>query len=868
MPLDLAEALLFRHQAKLCPPPAGAGLPEAWLRAWAVELAGLGYAPSHRLTQALAQCDLGQASAWHEALLPHLLQAKGATEQHRPLFREFPRTYPRDGLDWWWQRVATHYLQGLEQACLWCGAWGQTELLRPCGHVVCTRCFDPAAFAGCPVCGQATERPSPYAAHPLGRGLASGEALRLSPLGLVVDLEAELQALSQDWMGRSQPLRPQEAQDLEALAEAWGPRLEPWLPKGFPLRENAARVLGAWSRGGNPVPPELLAQHLHGPTDLLRYVAVRSGADAGLLGDTAWRPGPQGQQVQRTHRRFRVKALSRPLRRQLLALLEACPEGRRWEELRRHRSHWIWLGEFLHPHEHAKAFPGTAASFQALRRKDPTTKALAPRPSVGGEGRAVEEALRAGDGPSILALLGDRPGLLARRFDQAARQLQAQAPEPPSAEAWAGPLEALVQALERGLEQLPSHLVAGLRAHLATRLAPAPVRAYWPKGAIARACLAEDRRPPLRPGLVRRVTGALDRELLRRWAARGPLPAMAIDPRLARAVAPFLPRSAAESGLELPRGTRLTLPMGPTWRLFLHWCEPPGGPRTDLDLSVAFFDAEWQHLGQCSYHQLQWPPEGKLLRWPWGEPRGGGTGSTCAWSAGDRTSAPFPDGASEFVDLDLAKARAQGVRFAVVIVNAYAGLSFDRLERAYAGLSLRERPMEGEAFDPRTVAFRFALKGSNGVYLPLSIDLEAEELFWLDLQSPGEAALNNVASSRASVKGLIPRLERYFASDARPSLLELALQQAAARAERVWLGADQGAWVERGEDDPEAFLARLRAAAAGPVGPGPAPPVAGWPEQGQAIAWQGDWTLPEGWSRFALLPGAWAGTQRAVDLWP
>ena len=131
-----------------------------------------------------------------------------------------------------------------------------------------------------------------------------------------------------------------------------------------------------------------------------------------------------------------------------------------------------------------------------------------------------------------------------------------------------------------------------------------------------------------------------------------------------------------------------------------------GGQTTDFDLSVGFYDESWNHVGVCSYYQLQ---------------AKGVDDTVLAKSAGDLRDGPWPGGATEFVDMDCAAALASGVRYAVMVVNNYAGMPFSLLERAFAGLMLRDDP-EGRHFDPRTVALKFALGGENGVFLPLVLD--------------------------------------------------------------------------------------------------------------------------------------------------
>jgi hypothetical protein len=235
--------------------------------------------------------------------------------------------------------------------------------------------------------------------------------------------------------------------------------------------------------------------------------------------------------------------------------------------------------------------------------------------------------------------------------------------------------------------------------------------------------------------------------------------------------------------------------LGKTVRLFLHWCQPEGPDNTtDLDLSVAVYDAQWQFLGVCSYYQL-------TLETAWNE--------VVATSSGDLRDAPWPDGATEFVDLDCERALSMGARFAVMVINAYAGLPFSALERGFAGVMLRDDRL-GSHFDPRTVKLKFALDGPNGVFTPLVLDLEESMLHWLDIQSRGQLAMNNVATSQGAITTICPNLMTYFASSARPSMYDLALLHAAARCKSVTVrGSDLKRFHRRGDESPIEFYDRL-----------------------------------------------------------
>jgi hypothetical protein len=172
---------------------------------------------------------------------------------------------------------------------------------------------------------------------------------------------------------------------------------------------------------------------------------------------------------------------------------------------------------------------------------------------------------------------------------------------------------------------------------------------------------------------------AIEAELLRRFSAKAAFADGLIDEGLRTIIVPFNESTASRSAVSLPRGSRIPVPPGKWVRLFLHWCQPEkNGRRTDIDLSVGLYDEAWRYVGVCSYYQLQAQAK---------------DGALIAQSAGDRTDAPWPDGATELVDLHRDQACAAGVRYAVMVVNNYAGMPFSLLERGFAGLMLRDDPV-------------------------------------------------------------------------------------------------------------------------------------------------------------------------------
>lgn len=843
--------VLLRRQGLVFVAPGGATASERHLQAIELELAQLGYVVSRRLRQRLATLTPDQLALQPRSVATALAAQVGGNVRYTPLFRKFPEDVPKDTSELYLRKVLCHFLQTEGQACVFCRRVGTTHVLSPCMHVVCDHCFDGANYSACPVCERHVDRESPF--FKPGRFLERSlprEKVRFKLLDLGEDLPTAARALFESFCAGKQVMSPIDAGDLGTLVNEFGEQVLAWLPDTIAVRENVARIFGVLLRKCNaPATFAVARAHLATATDVLRTLAVYSDADPSLQGTSEKRwveqpPGgslaggfaaklkqvfggastlPKAKMVALTiHKyRFKVAPLRRPLRRAVLAHLESMHPDGLVEDMLRHRSYWQWLGQFLHPHEFAERFPNVARAFAVVRKKAPDGT---PAPRFVGFHAAIEAAARAGDAAAMIERLRARPGELGRRFDHALRVAGADA----------GAQDVVISAFVAAAPRLQNPLLLTLHGHLPTRGRPAAVRVFWPKGQVTKGTSTPDRRAPLAPRAIAAASEAALRELLRRLEGKPGFDVCVLDEGLRDVVVPFNERTASRAAVSLPRGSRVALPAGEVVRLFLHWCQPQDGHTTDIDLSVAFYDEKWEYLGVCSYYQLRFD---------------GPDGQPIAQSSGDLRSGPFPDGAAEFVDVHRERARARGIRYAVMVVNNYAGMPFSRLERAWAGMMLRA-DLGGKQFDPRKVELKFDLQGDNGVFMPLVLDVAESTMHWLDVYSTGQFAMNNVATSNGAITKICPEMIDYFASGVRISMYELALLHAAARGRQVIVRGAGGArgFVRTANESAEAFLRRIRA------GEGASPavlPAAAGPPVFAALV-RGDLELPAGSVCYAL----------------
>lgn len=854
--LSLRQRLIVCGTVVFDDPGPSIAASDQLVRAVELELAELGYVVSTSLRRRLAQFDADRLRAEMDRVKHALLESVGGNQNHKPLFRKFPQGVPDDTESLWHRKVLVHFLQQSGQPCLFCASVGTTHVLNPCRHVVCDRCFDGENYSACPVCERHVDRSSPFfLPEPTKAGANSSTVVRFKLLTLGESLEAEAKRRFALLCARKQALSPADREMLVTIVREFDGHILDWLPDEIPVRENVALILGtlARQRGANRA-PELLpvaSRLMNTATDILRWIAVISGCDGSLQSETKYveidleyptsrfwqyitrmvKGQAQTRAIRRVMKpiqvkRFKMAKLTRSFRRGLLELLERCDATSLTEDMLRHRSMWVWAGEFLHPGEYAKRFPKTAAAFAIIRRGAAEGNA----PPFRTWNSNIERRILTRDSEALIESLRQRPGEFARKLDVTLRI--------------AGPdtQAKVADAFIHAIPKITTPVLLTLWRHLPARANIAPIRMYWPKGKIALGANTRDKRPLLSTDVTNPLVASIEGELLSRFAGKPAYRTAIVDRALSRVSVPFNERTASQSSVSLPRGSRIPVPVEKTLRLFLHWCQPEKGGRTDLDLSIAFYNSEWKYVDVCSFYNLK---------------AKNAAGQVIAKSSGDFQDAPWPDGASEFVDLYCEPALASGVRYAVMVVNNYAGLPFNLLERAFAGLMIRDQA-EGPHFEPQAVALKFTVSGANGVFVPFFVDLRERMLHWVDIQARGELAMNNVASSERDLVRLCRSTSTYFGSGVRPSMYELALFHAAARCQLVHLRGEDGKarTLERGAGETTAsFFRRLLVESEAAEGGGDSnSPNLADDEPVLAFLYHGNLALPEKSLQYVLFP--------------
>lgn len=457
-------------------------------------------------------------------------------------------------------------------------------------------------------------------------------------------------------------------------------------------------------------------------TDVLRLAVAMSDGDVSLAEKSNFRKFKKSE------------------RRLLLSLLEQ--GGVLEEDMLRYASQWKRLGEILHPGEYAHRYPKTAAAFHKIRNNA----------KISTFNSRVEALIKDRLYVDAAELLSERPGEFARRLDVLLSR---------SSDA---DVKTIVELFDKVAHKVSISVLLQLHQHLANRLPGGPqprLRSFFPKGNLARIKAIEETRPTL-PLDASAAIFAASNGVRTQLAEREPLGKVWIDPALSGYTVPFGARSASKSLKTVGRGTRMALPESDTVRFFIHWKNISGGydGRVDLDLSMGLMDEDFNHSGEVTYYNL------RTL---------GGVHS------GDITDAP--NGASEFIDLDIDKALKAGHRYAYMNVNSYTHQWFSEIPECFAGFMARNGAGSGEIYDPRTVQDKADVTSESTQGMIYLVDLKEREVIWVDTTMPSRWNYggNNLVSNRSNLSLLAESMVTRMA----PNLYTLFHLHGTARGEIV-----------------------------------------------------------------------------------
>lgn len=478
-------------------------------------------------------------------------------------------------------------------------------------------------------------------------------------------------------------------------------------------KEIGAFVAGLFYVDGNL---DALKVMLSTPTDVLRFITALSGGDISLAENTKFKKFKRGE------------------RRLLLNLLNG--QKNLAENMVKYKTKWLRVGEILHPGDYDKRFNKIFKAFSDLRT-DADIETFNSK---------VEALILAGKMDKAAELLSSRPTDLARRLDHLVREADKSTP--------------ILTIFKKVAQKVTTNVLLNVRSHFQTRHEEHNTRIFFPKGSIAKVQVIQKGLPVLDKKICDKISTIIEEVLVERFSSMKKMGKVYIDESLKGINVPFALRSASHSFKTVARGSRVTIPGDKKIiRLFTYWknglkaginnkAESNSwyeGDRIDIDLSAMFLNERFEDHGHVSWTNLRYND---------GESR-----DTISAHSGDITDAP--NGASEFIDIDIEKALKSGARYVACSIHCFTGQPFADMNECFAGVMLRDDLKSGEIYDAKTVEHKFDLTSAAVTGVPMLFDLKKRELIWLDMTLPernahwGRTVEANSKSLSLLVQGIV-----------------------------------------------------------------------------------------------------------------
>lgn len=429
----------------------------------------------------------------------------------------------------------------------------------------------------------------------------------------------------------------------------------------------------------------------------------------------------------------KFKSLPRKVRKLLIRDLERVAKE---EDFVTHKKKWVRLFHNLHVGEYS-------------HRLYKIAKKLRENEKIETFNFKVEAAFAVNDIQTAIELLKTRPGIFARRIiDLIYKDVHDH--------------NGIVDAFAEVVDNVPVRNLTQLWGAVKQRDHVIDKRVIFPKGVVQKAYVLRNQVARLAPEVREHLLDVITSSLTERFKNLDYLGNVYIDPALYECPLPTGMRSASEGLKEVARGTRLPIGNKKVLRFFIYW------KGFDIDLSASFHDDDFSLKNQITFYDLK---------------------KSFGCHSGDITNAP--NGASEFIDIDIQKALDDGNRYLAMNVMVYYGPTFAEHDECFVGWMTRNKVNSNEVFEPKTVEQKIDLRSATKNVIPVIFDLKERKAIWTDISTNGKrfntvkswgTSGNTVESNKATIQDMI---EAFVSLDNKITLGELFELHAKARGKIV-----------------------------------------------------------------------------------
>ena len=507
--------------------------------------------------------------------------------------------------------------------------------------------------------------------------------------------EEEFKQIFMNLMNSKSSLSNTDKDDLLKAFAIYGDDMLSIIPGKIPFKENMALTI-SYALKYTQITNEQIKPHFKTATDVLRLAVAMSEGDISLATNT------------------RFINLKRTERRLLLSLLEKCNNIE--EDMLRYKNRWIRLGEKLHPAEFKNKYPNSFTAFNKIRNRIHI-------PTFSGE---LNKAYKNKDLYTVLEFLKTNPGEYARKLDYTLREF----PD----KQYIIPFDFLQVA-----SKVSTPVLLQLLEHFKNRNNNLQKRVFFPKGDTSKLYIMENYLKTITDIICNSVIDVCNTKLLERFSERDKLGKVFLDVNLKDYTVPFSQRSASKALNTISRGSKLNLgnKENITIRPFIYW-KNENFERVDIDLSAVFFKENINEDGEKVLEKVDHISYTNLKS----------ERLNCCHS-GDITSAP--EGASEFIDLDLEALRGNNVDYVALTVFSFSRQPFYDLPECFFGWMERKYPQSGEIYEPKTVVQKIDLTSKTSSSIPAIINLKTNQVIWSDLSLNNKYNVESTKNSMALI---------------------------------------------------------------------------------------------------------------------
>ena len=521
----------------------------------------------------------------------------------------------------------------------------------------------------------------------------------------------------------------------------------------MPNKENMAHVLHSISKlsfeeDKNIWHSYLANYNINTITDVLR-LAVKY-----LDGDPSFSERYVFQSIKRADRRFLLSLIDKLYAKNHTQVLE---------DAARYQGLWVIVLEQLHPGDYAKKYI-YANQFASKVREDKLRTWYSK----------LEKAYTENDLNKVVTMLEKRPGEFARRLERTVRKA--------CKDDINGTIRAMnvVERFSKVADKVDSTILLQLHAYFGMLLnnikeeKERDVRTFFPKGKISVVYVREEDREPIPNLVLLKCKSACREALIAKYKDKEALGNVYFDSNIKDFTVPLKLRNASSQLQTISRGSRFTIPEDTNvlrlytwWKNFDNKEKDQWSSKIDVDLSVKFYDKEFNSpIRGVSYMNLK---------------------TDGCYHSGDITSAP--NGAAEFIDIEIDKLLNQDIKYIVMSLNNFSGYNYSEMPECFAGVMVLDKVRPNEkVFDPAKSLIRSDISVESDTCIPMVFDLETREVIWVDSITPRDTSVpNNIEFCKDSITNLI----RGIISAAYPTLEDLV---------NIHIAARDGKLVENKED--------------------------------------------------------------------